>query len=257
MQASAELLPVVPLFKTRPSKPAAYAILARVYMDEGNYEMALHCADSCLQLQHELMDYNSIDATAAYPFPWFNTEVIYHTVYNYPQIIADYTCYVDSTLYGSYAGNDLRRQVLIDTSYGLPKFKGGYDGYTAFAGIATDELYLLRAEANARLGNTAAALDDLNTLLVKRYITGTYTPPGNMEQDALLHFIIAERRKELLFRGLRWNDLRRINKDPAFAVTLTREFNGKIYTLPPNDPRYVMPIPQQEIETSGIEQNPR
>jgi starch-binding outer membrane protein, SusD/RagB family len=257
MQAAAALLPAEPLFKTRPSKPAAYAVLARAYIDRKDYTNALLYADSALQLQHTLIDYNSIDITAAYPFPYFNTEVIYHTVFNYPQIIADYTCYVDSGLFRSYAPNDLRRYVLIDTSSGLPRFKGGYDGYTVFAGLATDELYLLRAEANARLGNTAAALDNLNTLLVKRYKAGTYTELGSMDETALLPFIISERRKELLFRGLRWNDLRRLNKDPRFAITLTRDLNGTVHTLPPQDQKYVMPIPQQEIETSGIEQNPR
>jgi len=52
-------------------------------------------------------------------------------------------------------------------------------------------------------------------------------------------------------------DLRRLNKDVRFAKTLTRAINGQTYTLSPNDPKYVMPIPIQEINTSGIAQNPR
>ena len=77
------------------------------------------------------------------------------------------------------------------------------------------------------------------------------------DADELLRIILQERRKELLFRSLRWTDLRRLNKDSRFAVTLTRKLNNDTYTLPPNDARYVLPIPQQEIEESGIQQNPR
>ena len=40
-------------------------------------------------------------------------------------------------------------------------------------------------------------------------------------------------------------------------ITLKRDLDGTIYTLPPNDPRYVMPIPQDEINLSHIEQNAR
>jgi len=68
---------------------------------------------------------------------------------------------------------------------------------------------------------------------------------------------LKERRKELLFRGLRWTDLRRLNLDPRFAVTLARNVSGQIYSLPPEDPRYAWPIPDDEIQASGIPQNPR
>ena len=46
---------------------------------------------------------------------------------------------------------------------------------------------------------------------------------------------------------------RELAGDPRFAVTLTRKLNNDTYTLPPNDARYVLPIPQQEIDvTNGV-----
>jgi hypothetical protein len=70
--------------------------------------------------------------------------------------------------------------------------------------------------------------------------------------------IITERRKELPFTGsARWEDLRRLNKDPQFAKTLIRQLNGQNYTLAPNDPKYTLPIPDIEIKLSGIQQNLR
>lgn len=257
IKASADLLPVTPLFKTRPSKAAAYSILARTYLCMNNYDSALYYANASLKLDNTLMDYNSLDATASFPFSIFNDEVIYHTVFNYPEIISNYISIVDSTLYLSYADNDLRRYLFFDTTDGYPRFKGGYDGYTVFAGLATDEMYLTRAECYARTGNTAAAMNDLNKLLQTRFRTGTFIPLTVSNVHDALKIVLAERRKELLYRGLRWTDLRRLNKESDFAITLTRDLNGQQYTLPANDERYVYPIPEQEINISGIQQNPR
>jgi hypothetical protein len=194
---------------------------------------------------------------AYYPFSIFNDEVIYHVIYNYPEILSNYISIVDSNLYRSYDANDLRKYLYFDTSDGNPRFKGGYDGYTDFAGIATDEIYLIRAECYARTGDVAHAVADLNTLLSSRYKAGTFTPYKTTDASDALAKILTERRKELLYRGLRWTDLRRLNKDSRFAITLKRNLNGEIYTLPPNDVRYVYPIPDEEIRISGFEQNPR
>ena len=94
-------------------------------------------------------------------------------------------------------------------------------------------------------------------MIVKRWKTGTFTPlaAGSM-QDALI-LILRERRKELVFRDLRWTDLKRLNKETAFQQTIKRKINGQEYILLPNDNRYALPIPQSVISISGIQQNPR
>jgi len=257
LKASLLLLPGIPAYKTRPSKLAAYAMLARTYLNMENYKLALLYADSCISIQPTLIDYNSLDQSLPFPFPMFNNEVIYHAAFSYFDIISNYISIVDSTIYRSYSDNDLRKYLFFDTTGQYIRFKGGYDGYTGFKGIASDEIYLLSAECNARLGNINAAMERLNTLLETRWKTGTFTPFTASTTDEVLRFIFNERRKELIFRGLRWTDLRRLNKDPRFAITLTRNLDGDIYTLPPNDNRYVWPIPDREIQLSGITNNPR
>ena len=100
-------------------------------------------------------------------------------------------------------------------------------------------------------------MNDLNALLKKRYLTGTYIDrTASSANDALVQ-ILTERKKELAFRGLRWMDLRRLNREPQFATTLTRVINGQTYTLQPNSIRYALPIPDDEIALSGLQQNPR
>lgn len=100
------------------------------------------------------------------------------------------------------------------------------------------------------------ALQDMERLLQRRYKTGTYIPYTYTTQEALLQFILTERRKELIFRGLRWTDLRRLNKEEA-EITLTRNINGAVFQLLPNDKRYVLLIPDDALEGSAIVQNLR
>src|SRR6185312_12811250 len=95
----------------------------------------------------------------------------------------------------------------------------------------------------------------LNDLLKKRYNAASFTPITSTDSIKLLIVILNERRKELLFRGIRLTDLKRLNQDVRFADTLTRELNGTVYTLLPNDSRYVALIPKIVIDLSGIEQN--
>ena len=227
------------------------------------YDKARAYADSALALNSKLNSYNNYNPTDYRPFPVAlpnaNDEIIFATnIIPYSFDEASLT-FADSTLYQSYAANDLRKSLyFVDSGLGGMNFQGSYSGnYYLFNGLATDELYLIRAEANARLGHSDLAVSDLNTLLVTRYQPGTFVPYQIKDSALLLKTILTEWRKELFSRGLRWSDLRRLNRDPLFAVTLSRVIDGKSYTLLPNDQKYVFPIPDDEIRSSGIAQNPR
>lgn len=254
-----QILPLTVVAKTRPSKVAAEGLLADVYLTMGNYDLALENSDNALNKYNSLLNYNTLNAGSNTPFTRFNDEVIYHAVQISYGIIVLGTGYVDTLLYQSYESDDLRKVLFYRNRTVGYSFKGSYNqsGGSYFSGVATDELFLIRAECYARKNNIAAAMNDLNTLLKTRWIAGTYVDMTAANSTDALNKILTERRKELAFRGRRWNDLRRLNKDPNYAVTLTRILNGQTYSLPPNDPRYVYPIPQEEIIRSGIEQNPR
>ncbi len=122
--------------------------------------------------------------------------------------------------------------------------------------ITMDELYLIAAESYARTNDIANAMNMLNSLLITRWKTGTFVPFSASTKEGALQIIKEERRKELLFRGIRWADLKRYNRD-GDAITLTRTIGGQTYTLPPNDPRYAIAIPEDIIALTGMPQNPR
>ncbi|OQP42838.1 hypothetical protein A4H97_11820 [Niastella yeongjuensis] len=264
LQGSLNYLPDVPVYKVRPSKPAAYALLSRLYLVMQDYPNALLYADSCLKKVDSILNYNTLSSTANYPVPGLNREVIFQATINDDlQGGLGVNCIVDSVLYKSYDNNDLRKTMFYKTgTSGQINFVGTYTGGTAssvnkaFGGIATDEVYLTRAECYARAGNVAAALSDLNKLMIARWRTGTFVPFTAADAGEALTIILRERRKETPFRGLRWLDLRRLNSEGA-NITLSRTLNGEKYTLPPNDPRYALPIPPDVINLSGIPQNDR
>ena len=253
-------------FLTRPNKVSGYALLARICLAVGNYASAGNYADSALQYQSTLLDYNSLPIPTSgtiLSMPPFaqNPEVIFETNISAFLLFPGYGA-IDTALYASYAPNDLRKQIFFNISVDSPliSFIGSYDGVISvfkFAAPAVDEMYLIRAECYARGGNVAMAMSDLNSLLVKRWKTGSFVPyTANSPDDALIQ-ILKERRKELVMRGTRWADLRRLNTDPRFAVTIKRVVNGQTYILVPNSNAYAWPIPDDEILYSGIPQNPK
>src|SRR5690606_17953343 len=126
---------------------------------------------------------------------------------------------IDTVIYNSYNIDDLRKQIFylpnIDGSF---SFRGSYFGgigWLPYCGIAVDEMFLIRAECSARAGMIDSAMSDLNKLLITRWksVSGvtTYINMTASSSHEALQFILGERKKELIFRGTRWSDLRRLN----------------------------------------------
>lgn len=263
---SIQMLPDHPLFPTRPSKGAAYGLLARCYLSMGDFSNSLLYADSALKLNSHLMDYNgdpdiigSIEDKGI--FKEFNKEIIFYSEMNNNQFLFDTNVFsnIDTSLYRSYRNTDLRKKAyFFQNGNGYRSFKGSYAlKYTYFfSGIATDEMILTRAECYARLGNIDKALDDLNLLLSKRYLSGSFIPLKIADPKAVLNIILKERKKELVMRGLRWMDIKRLNKTGE-DILLKRIIQGQTYSLAPDSDIYALPIPADIIRLTGMPQNAR
>jgi hypothetical protein len=132
--------------------------------------------------------------------------------------------------------------------------------------IRASEMQLIIAEAQAQQDNLAAAktallqiakrdsaITDVSSLQNKIDAITTNESGGaiNTDKDRLLRFISDERCRELYAEGHRWFDLRRrgdiMNRVSGQSLKNVANFGVK---------DCVMPIPQAEINASGIAQNP-
>lgn len=249
-------------YRNRANKPAAMALLSRVYLNMRDYTEALVWSNACLETYDVLIDYNTLNPTVTTPFTRFNEETLYQASFINYSLFQRYTSnpntIIDAGLYDSYQDSDLRKQIYFTIQNGLPLRKASYAAVAyPFGGIAIDEVYVTKAECLARAGATEDAMDVLNLLWAKRSDNAQpFVPLSAKSPEEALEVVLLERRKELAFRGLRWQDLRRLNKEGA-NITLTRTVNGQQYTLAPNSPLYVLPIPPDEIRLSGLPQNER
>lgn len=269
------LLPETQEYPWRGTKAGAAGLMARVYLYMGNYEKCLEYARKARAMVNEPADYNQYSVTYINPdygitgWPGFYIydyqypDVVYYkSIYRTPTTRCDYI--LSDELAALYDDTDLRKQLFFTTcsSYGMtpgaePLHVAGYY-WPQNHGIDVGDIYIMDAEAAVRTGNTSEALECLNALGRKRHATGTYQDVTETDPDKLLSLILDERRRELFICGTRWYDLKRLNKDPRFAKTITHKLGDETWTLTPNDPHYVLPIPLKVINiNSNLEQNPR
>ncbi|GGH33076.1 RagB/SusD family nutrient uptake outer membrane protein [Sphingobacterium alkalisoli] len=237
-------------------------MLARVYLQMGAFEEAYGYADKCLQETGSLLNYNDLDFSASYPFPIQgegNPEIIFYEVASGGNLMARTRMNISDELLESYADGDLRRQAFVlDDQSGRKIYKGSYLGsYSFFIGLATDELYLIRAESAAHLSKLEEALADLNYLRRHRFLFSSFTEYKTTNRFELLDFIAEERRRELPFRNRRWEDLRRWNTFMEDKRSIKRRAASVDYELKHPDPKWTWPLPDLAIQYGEYEQNPR
>lgn len=100
--------------------------------------------------------------------------------------------------------------------------------------IRMSEMYLIRAEANARLDKFKEGADDLNII---RRRAGLAESTTLTTQKTILDEMELQRRLELAFEGHRWFDLKRWKRDVIKSTG----------NVPYGDTRTISPIPNSEI----------
>lgn len=117
------------------------------------------------------------------------------------------------------------------------------------------EMYLIEAEAKARLGMDADAAAALLPLAVNRdpaYVLSTNTG------QALIDEILLQRRWELWGEGFRYTDLKRLNMAlDRTGANHNASLLGNLLEVPAGDPDWEWKIPQDEMDANPLsEQNP-
>lgn len=230
------------------SKNAASAQLARVYLQQGNYASARDAANRVIasganNLNSSFADvYN--DATAG-------TEIIFKILVSEQDGTNSMNTYFASSL--NQGRGDIRVQTKHLALYATGDARGTFfnrasnntftskynDQFGDVLVMRLAEMYLIRAEANFRLGTTTGAtpLADINRIRARAGATALTA--AQLTLDAILK----ERRLELAFEGQQLHDIKRTN--------------GRVGTTAFSANNLVMPIPQREIDTNKqLVQNP-
>ncbi len=271
------LLPdAAPPFNDRIYKQGAYGLLARTCLLMGDWAKAEENASNALALNGALYDYKNdvtfVPAFGSFPDSYelphgsniatdkeaIVFEVIGGAFQPLPNIVAN------PDLVAMYEDTDIRKRKFFDPSTNMFVGRSGYNAFfrapgRVNCGVNIPEMYLIRAEANARMGNGASALDDLNFLRSHRYEDG-YVDLTDV--GMALQYTKEERRRELAFSQWRIVDIKRYNliDNDNISVTHRNSAADITYTLNPGDLNSVLPIPRAVISDSPlvqIVQNPR
>lgn len=274
-------------YSHRPTKASAYAILARTYLYMGNYEKSFEYANKSLEIRNFLYNYNTIYTGSAMAVNLkgisriTDDEMLMHKTAT-KNVSLDTYMKLDTltfnSLYSGYArvndsvinNFDLRRTLWFTgfnsngtlirdrATYVYNNYRYSVDAAIVdYIPISTPEMYLVRAESNARNGHLQEALNDVNKIRTNRFKTGTYTPltVGSMTQAAVINEVLLERRRELYGKELRLFDDKRLGLPVAHVVPGTLV---KSWTVPANDPKLIFPIYYEYIVLNPeMVQNPR
>lgn len=175
---------------------------------------------------------------------------------------------ISKTLYNRIPDTDIRKSLWDPTgeAYPLPaeftkitymnrKFKVADPGSSVadipFMRLA--ELYLIQAEAKARLGEPDAA----DTLYTLAYSRNREYKRSSLTGEALVDEILLQRRIELWGEGFRFLDLKRLNQKLDRNNSNHKQNLCSILTVEPGDKEWEFLIPQKELTANDfVEQNP-
>lgn len=241
--------------KSRITKNIAYAMLSRIYMSMRDYPNALKYADLVIESGNAvILDYNDYDSSDNLPATNVSPEELFlrystNTRYRFSEEL----------LTKFDQESDLRMRLFTVTDAGIVNYQN--TSYNPNRGITYAELYLNKAECLARSGNVAEALDVLNNNIRKNRIAEeSYEPFETTDQDEALDFILLERRRELAFKGLRWSDMKRLDKEKRMPAVVRYAPDGTTVfeTLLPGSTKYVFQIPlQTQLFNPDFKLNPR
>lgn len=251
----------------RASKAAGYGVLAKMYLYMGNYAEALKAANEVLEINNSLLDlkkYAVVKAQSSIgrtnvPQDIDNPENIYIK-------FAPYVYGLSSKVYGSdelislFSEDDMRLQVYFTKNFrNIPTDKYVWAPYLrANLAVSSPEIYLIAAECEAREGSIERAIALINKLRDNRIKNNTDIVAT--DRNDALQKVLEERRRELAMSSMvRYIDLKRLNQDSQFAKTVTHVTSEGTFTLEPNSPLYVLPIPAKvmRFNKNSMQQNER
>ncbi|MFC5047331.1 RagB/SusD family nutrient uptake outer membrane protein [Aquimarina hainanensis] len=233
------------------SKEAIQALLARVYIATGNHSEALIMAENVISsssgqfsLATDFASIFSINGNKEVIFSLGNTPVELvrqYVVFNpndHPISGSQQFAPTDIIFNQLFSDQDLRKNASI-TTFNSQNIVNKYSESRNMPVVVSRmaEMYLISAEAQGFPSGMAR----LNQL---RNIRGLASHTTITDQEGFIDAILDERQKEFYAEGFYWYDLVRTNKALERLENVTEQN------------QLLLPIPQREIDLTGIKQNP-
>ncbi|WP_025763295.1 RagB/SusD family nutrient uptake outer membrane protein [Dyadobacter tibetensis] len=279
------------------SKEVAYALLSRVYLFKGENAKAVEYANKVIESgRYALVDSDAYKKFFSQSNE-SNNETIFaikHTpvddlgknaigsMYDgtgglgwgemyasqtFRNLVGQYPNDIRNTFFAPFYIKDSNGNQVLATRNGIPKYfiykYSGQDGIQTLSSpiyLRLADIFLIRAEAQAKLGNDTEALADVNRIRSRAGLSGTslYTLGNLHGKKSILEVVLEERQLELAFESQRKFDLFRNN------LPLVRDYPGyhllsgqNTQIIQPTDPRVIYFIPQQELVLNPkLVQNP-
>ncbi len=238
------------------SPEAATALLARIYLYREDYQAAIDKAAEVIESglfslegnYDDLYGPGGVSSEAIFQVAFSEQDGTRLAEYFYPNVIGGRREIAPTTKFvEAWDPNDERfdaaLQLQEEDYYGYKYRDIGTRSDRVYV-IRLAEVYLIRAEAEAQLGNLDNAAGDLNTVRERAVV-----PPLFYDtKEEMLLAIENERMFELAFEGHRWFDLVRTNRAMEVVSSVTQEYQT------------LYPIPLSEILTNKAinqgDQNP-
>lgn len=249
-----------------PNRAAVEAGLARAYLSMREYDKALTHATEALDRHNDLFDwlgyYTENESRIKDPDNYNNiTSPMSHTCVenlwfcsgqgnpNYPCADID----ISEERASRFEEGDMKflvrfkkYQSSTDTYY-----RGLLNGYYNYSGIATPEVYLIQAECYARTGKLDEAMKSLNKVRESRIHPDLYQAATASTEAEAIEKIRLTKDNELINTIIPFIDLKRYNAEGKYQRTLTKEFDGKTYSLRPDSHLWTMVFPANAINRPG------
>lgn len=259
-------IPETSMTVIHPSRAAVEAGLARVYLSMRDYDAALTHAEAALSRNDRLFDwlsyYNKNLSRIENPDDYTRiTSPMAHTSVenlwfcsgngnpNFPSSDID----ISEERASRFEEGDMKflvrfkkYQSATDTYY-----RGMLTGYYNLAGIATPEVYLIKAECQARKGQISDAMTTLDKVRASRIHPDCFQSSTASTEAQAIELIRRTKDNEMINTLIPFLDQKRYNAEGTYARTLTKEFDGKTYTLRPDSHLWTMVFPANAINRPG------
>jgi hypothetical protein len=244
--------------RTRPNKYTATALLARVYLYQGEWAKAESESTEVISsgIFTPLLTPSEVFSVSSTEIVWqlgqaASTPLELSNAFRPSGTSPRF--YLRDTIMNSFESNDLRRLAWVDSimvstnKYYYPAKYKNIPNSQFYVVLRVSEQYLIRAEARANLNKTSEGIDDLNII---RYRAGLTELPSNLSLEDVISAVLKERKLEYFAEwGHRWFDLNRLNLSNSVLSTLKG----------PNweNTDVLWPIPVDELLTNpNLIQNP-